>query len=258
MTHGCTSGRLILPDENTAEWETVLQEWLDDYEPHIPTFGELVRLAAEAAWFLRRNTRRYNEAEQRLAEQQSNAFLWTEEQHRLLERFLRYKTAAERVFYRARNAAEQARKARITEEAQMRRLAIQESEAEKKSDEAEEAADEEEEDAEASKASLMLQHGSVTVNEGMTRTYVTISNDQLIEWIDKKRGQGKLPIIIHRDLQFDCDEIPPEYEWVKELMEKARLTFKPGKVMNFEPISDEEFLRIAEQQRLARSDHWLE
>lgn len=252
--HGCTSNRLILPDENTDEWEELLRAWMNDYEPNSSTFTDLVRLGAEAAWFLRRTTRRYNEAEQRLYAIAPDPFVWTDEQQKLLERFLRYKTAMERAFYRARNAVEQARKARLNEEAMLRRLALEETQAAQAEHE-----DEHDTEEGAPKPSLLLQHACVSVDEdGKTKTYLTIPNDHMTEMIKAKREQGKLPIIIHRDLQFDCDAIPAEYEWVKPLMEQARLTFKFGKVMNFDPISDGEFLRLADQQRRTGSEHWIE
>lgn len=259
--HGCTSSRLILPDEDANDWEELLRNWLGDYRPDCPTFADLVRLAAEAAWHLRRNTRRYDEAEQRLLEQAPDPFVWTDEQHKLLERFLRYKTSAERVFYRARNAAEQARKARFSEDLQLKNFAMREATAgiKKANRDAEAVAEEDEgSEEEAPRPTLLLQHGCVTVQDGQTKTYLTIPNDHMLEIMQAKRELGKLPIIIHRDLQFDCDDIPREYEWVKPLMETARLTFKPGKVMNFDPISEEEFLRLVRQQRAAGSAHWVE
>jgi hypothetical protein len=63
-THGCTSTQLLLPHEDPAEWEALQAAWLRDYSPDCDTFRELVLAAATAQWFLRRNDKRLNEAEQ--------------------------------------------------------------------------------------------------------------------------------------------------------------------------------------------------
>ena len=109
-THGCTSTQLLLPHEDPAEWEALKAAWIRDYSPDCDTFRELVLAAATAQWFLRRNDKRLNEAEQFLhTEAHASPLFWLEPQHRLYERILRYRTAAERSFQRARAAVEQYR-----------------------------------------------------------------------------------------------------------------------------------------------------
>src|SRR5438270_12553739 len=121
-THGCTSTQLLLPHEDPAEWEALQTAWLRDYSPDCDTFRELVLAAAIAQWFLRRNDKRLNEAEQFLyAEANPAAHLWYEEQHRLYECILRYRTAAERGFLRARAAVEQYRRSRFLEQKEVTR-----------------------------------------------------------------------------------------------------------------------------------------
>ena len=91
------------------------KEWLADYEPDKPTFRDQVLRAAEGEWLLRRAVRRYDEAEQKLYKEEPDALAWTDEQHKLLERFGRYRTTAQRWFHRERGAAEQLRRARFSE-----------------------------------------------------------------------------------------------------------------------------------------------
>jgi hypothetical protein len=59
----------------------------------------MVEAAAQAQWVQMRNTNRYQELEQKL--QEKSALDWTEEDHKEMERFTRYRTTAER-FIRAR------------------------------------------------------------------------------------------------------------------------------------------------------------
>src|SRR3954470_6849655 len=123
-THGCTSTQLILPNEDPAEWEALQAAWIRDYSPDCDTFRELVLAAATAQWFLRRNDKRLNEAEQFLhTEAHMSPLFWLEPQHRLYERILRYRTAAERSFLRARAAVEQYRRSRFLEQKELPRQA---------------------------------------------------------------------------------------------------------------------------------------
>jgi hypothetical protein len=94
IKHGCTSTRLLLPDENEAEWLALKARWLAEYQPDSPLYQDLVERAAQADWLLRRTAARYDEAEQQLWDTDPPG--WSAEQHQVLERFLRYRTTAER------------------------------------------------------------------------------------------------------------------------------------------------------------------
>ena len=83
---------------------------MDDYRPRGKSVREQVRQAAEAQWVLKRNTNRYHELEESL--QEKKALDWTEEEHKKMERFTRYRTTAERSFGRAANLLEQSVKRR--------------------------------------------------------------------------------------------------------------------------------------------------
>ena len=112
--HGCTAAKtVLLPGEDREEWEQLRQGWLDDYDPGTHTSRSLVLKLAEADWFLLRNLRRYRAVEHELYEEQEDPLQWTEEQHKKLERFLRYRTTAERAFDRALRNLEQVRRTRM-------------------------------------------------------------------------------------------------------------------------------------------------
>jgi len=121
LVHGCCSNRLILPGENQEEFDDLKQGWLDDYDPHTQIARSLVAKAAEAEWLLLRNLHWHHECEQELYAENPNPLSWSEGQHKKLERFLRYRTTAERAFSRALGQLEHLRKSRSQESALRRR-----------------------------------------------------------------------------------------------------------------------------------------
>ena len=102
-THGLCSNTIVLPGESQAEWEALRATWISEYGHPNPVVISLAEQTARAEWFFNRATKRYNEAEQALYLEQPDPVRWTEEQHKLLERFQRYRTTHERAFQRALN-----------------------------------------------------------------------------------------------------------------------------------------------------------
>ncbi len=102
-THGLCSNTIVLPGESQAEWEALRAVWISEYGHPNPVVLGLAEQTARAEWFFNRATKRYNEAEQALYLEQPDPVRWTEEQHKLLERFQRYRTTHERAFQRALN-----------------------------------------------------------------------------------------------------------------------------------------------------------
>ncbi len=115
VTHGLCSNILILPDESEEEFNDLKQGWLDDYHPHTQLSRGLVSKAAVAEWYLLRAIRRYNQTEQAICAETCDPMEWTEEHHRKIERFTRYRTTQERSFSRALSNLEQLRKSRQRE-----------------------------------------------------------------------------------------------------------------------------------------------
>jgi hypothetical protein len=116
VTHGCCSKTVILPDESQEEFDQLLEDWLDDYQPTHHAHRVLVEKAVRELWFMMRNTNRYAAFELSLYPTAPSD--WTPEQHHELERFTRYKTTAERSFQRSFTLLEQLRKRRDRLEAQ--------------------------------------------------------------------------------------------------------------------------------------------
>jgi hypothetical protein len=104
--HGCTSSRLLLPDEDPAQLEEVLEGLREQYRPETTLDLKFVVEAARAIWVLERNNRRYDEFEQTLHAKQADSTKWTEEQWKQLDLRTRYRTTPERSCTRAlRNLA---------------------------------------------------------------------------------------------------------------------------------------------------------
>ena len=111
LKHGVRSKRLILPDEAEDDYRLTREGWFDEFRPETFREERLVDLLVQADWFLRRAQRRMEEAEAAVVgEENTNPAGWTAEQVRTVELMQRYKTTAERAFYRALNACEQTRK----------------------------------------------------------------------------------------------------------------------------------------------------
>jgi hypothetical protein len=126
--HGCTSKRLLLPGEDAAQWEALLEDLIEEYGPETAADRQLVHEAARSVWVLNRNNLRYDEIEQTLYKEQSNSTLWTEEQWRRLELRTRYRTTAERSWMRAVRGLEHVRRNRVAEDVARARRAKLEAE----------------------------------------------------------------------------------------------------------------------------------
>jgi hypothetical protein len=220
-THGCTSTQLILPNEDPVEWEALKTAWLRDYSPDCDTFRELVLAAATAQWFLRRNEKRLNEAEQFFhTEAHASPLFWLEPQHRLYERILRYRTAAERSFLRARAAVEQYRRSRFLEQKELTRRA-------ERSERLplEHAPDND--DGDNSSPSVpppkpvvrtVLQHFRIYSQDGVLVTSRPIPNAEILH----AAGHLGPPVQIRRLFRFEdfpAGVVPPEYEWIRQTPE---------------------------------------
>jgi hypothetical protein len=128
--HGCRSKTLILRHEDPAEYEALHKSWWDEYQPFGHREETLVQLLIDNHWFLKRASKRLEQVEEALPE---NVYEWTEADKKLLSTFQRYKTAAERAYYksfreveaylrecvRAENAAHKADLLRLKIEAQI-------------------------------------------------------------------------------------------------------------------------------------------
>lgn len=112
LQHGCCSKTVIVDGENEEEFNQLKDGWLADYDPQTAPALSLVLEAVKAQWMLLRNQRWYNKILSEICAKQSDPVLWSEDQHKQIERFARYRTAAERQFHRVFNDLEHFHKSR--------------------------------------------------------------------------------------------------------------------------------------------------
>jgi hypothetical protein len=193
---------------------------MDDYKPDSETFAADVERAAQAEWLLKRNLERYNELEQQLSAQ-GGPLLWTEEEHRLMERFLRYKAAAERQFYRARQAVEQRRRNRLYEawgqekrNEQRKKQAREEAEVEAPAEESQEKA------AMPLQWPPLIQHFRIHLVDGQ----MVSTRNPKEEELRRVALRFDPPRKIRRWLSFE-DGVPAEYSWIPEAEHRGEREF---------------------------------
>ena len=116
LTHGGTSEKLIVPGERQEDFDTLLNNLLEEYAPETPDARNLVEDAALARWFLWRRQRAFNSVEAALYAAQADPAAWPPEAFHKLALLDRYKTAAERSLTRVLqnlNGLQRARKQQV-------------------------------------------------------------------------------------------------------------------------------------------------
>lgn len=278
--HGlCSSKALILPDENADEYAEVRRGWCEEYQPEGHAENTLVEEVISAEWGLRRAKRRVMAAEE-AAEQE-----WTEESKHHLELMQRYKTAAERSFFRAWNAVQSLRKDRLRMWEKDKKIDEKfeqlTSEIEKLRKQNEPVAgafditkknpygpfgasgpkgkNAEKTPAQklfqgqlspkkmkAKRAATLEQWVEITVEDGKTVTKLYPSNEELI-----KKGQKMWPApdMVYRRLNF-ANGVPAEYEWTTN----DEVTRERGG-MGIQRMSADTWLEVIEREQAGASGH---
>ena len=105
LKHGLASGTLIIPGEDTADFEALLQNLLDEHQPANTTEGILVHEMAQSYWLMQRALRLQNECFAADGERtgRSVPVLRVQVDEKRLALFLRYHTTHERAFHKALN-----------------------------------------------------------------------------------------------------------------------------------------------------------
>jgi hypothetical protein len=249
MTHGCCSHKAIIRGESQEEFDEVLVDWMDDYRPRCKSDRLLVEAAVLAQWIQMRNTNRYNELEQKF--QEKSALEWTEEEHKEMERCIRYKTTAERSFVRAANTVEQVMKRRRN---RSQERASEGEKAEKKVPEKkvpeervpEVPPTEAVEQRKPKPIHVLDQWVDVVMEDGRAVTTLEPSNEQLME----DRGTMEpVPEQVCRRFHFR-DGIPDEYAWSCET-EEQRIRTKSG----MQQMSLETWLAAIAREEAAGTGH---
>ncbi|MBV8071560.1 MAG: hypothetical protein JO270_16745 [Acidobacteriaceae bacterium] len=202
LKHGLRSETAVLPGENPAEFDALVDGWFSHYKTGDDEIASaLVTELARAHWSLKRAVKRVEEVEGSLP---GDAAHWTDDQQKRFSTFLRYRTAAERSFLRFYKEVEayydkQFKKEQARERAFARMAAIEARflrELERRK---------------IVQDYTLVQHADITVaTDGSCTTTCVPSNERLI---DRAAGMKSQPILVIRYLHFD-NGIPPAYSWL--------------------------------------------
>ena len=245
--HGCRAKKvLILPDETREEYDELRDGWMAEFQPEGHQERRMVEKLILNDWLQLRAERWLLQVEARVAEASTDATEWSAEQHHQVGLMQRYKTTAERAFYRAWNAVQGLRKDFMREQRDIHRLrsenvALQQkaehlegeceraqgrlAEVEKKQPkpEAAKTAAQQMFQGQNSKKKqkrlqVLEQWVEVKVVEGKTVTELTPSNEGLIK---KGKEMDPPPVMVYRRLNF-LHGVPIEYDWVIPTPEMRR------------------------------------
>jgi len=104
MSHGLTSGKVVLPGEDASQFEFLRRSLLKEHRPNTPTEKILVEEMAQAHWRLDRVRRR-----------QDQAFESETLDEKLLALLLRYATTYERTFHKSLQALRKLQRERLAQ-----------------------------------------------------------------------------------------------------------------------------------------------
>jgi hypothetical protein len=124
MKHGNRSVQcLILPDETMEEYTALRGGWLNEFQPESFAEKSLVDELIQAHWLFKRAQRRLLETEFAIAGPDNvHPVDWPEEDEHKIELMQRYKTSAERSFYRALHTVRQWGKDKVSNELKVQKM----------------------------------------------------------------------------------------------------------------------------------------
>lgn len=235
LTHGCRSEQLLLPSEDPAELAFLFDYWFDSYNPEDAHAESLVDEAAKNHWLLKRAEKWLHQVQSRLPE---DAWLWTDKDHKALTNALRYKTTAERSFFRWYKVLEshhrhELRRHEVADRARARDAALQIKWLNRL----------EQETAEKLK---LKQYAQIFGDDEVCATSIVPSNDQL------KATAAALPEppeVVTRLLYF-TNGVPAAYDWLNPTPAQQRF-----ETVGFQTMLYSDWLQHIEAERLAATGH---
>ncbi len=255
LSHGCRSRVLILPCESENEFNRIHDGWYDEFRPESFYETELVDILIENHWFRDRAVRCLNEAEA-AAEDARAANEFTNDHEHQVSLKLRYKTTAERAFYKSLNFLRQMRKdlmiihkenRRINDDNDRLRAELErrgpEQPANTLPNQPQSLADfqKQKKSAKADKLQIMDQWIDIEIIDGNTVVSYYPSNEELWE---EGQKMNPPPTIVYRRFNF-VDHVPAEFAWTtsdQQAMEFGGL--------GIQRMSVHTWLRIIEDEKL--------
>ncbi len=220
-THGMRAKHVrVLADESPDEYQRHHAGWLEQFAPQNFLEEQLVEQVIWNSWLMKRATRRAMDTEGAVAggEGQCEAADWSEAQEHKLQLMQRYKTAAERAFYKSLEVLRKVRKDHLNFELTILKLTKENEEFRGREKAREEARERQPEASSAKpkkkeKLAVLEQWADISTNEaGRTVTKLVPSNDELQKEASKMKRE---PDLVYRRLFF-AGPVPAEYRWTTE------------------------------------------
>ncbi len=216
-THGMRAKHVrVLADESPEEYQRHHAGWLDQLDPQNFLEEELAEQVILNSWLMKRATRRAMENEGAVAgdADTQHAADWSAAQEHKLQLMQRYKTSAERAFYKSLEVYRRNRKDYVKNELLLAKQAA-ELELYRTREKAREEARERGPQASVKpkkkeKLAVLEQWADISTNEaGRTVTELVPSNDELQKEASKMKRE---PDLVYRRLFF-AGPVPAEYRW---------------------------------------------
>ena len=274
--HGCRSQSKILPGESAEEYERLWQKWLTEYIPQTDFDLDLIEMAVNCEWRLRRAEKALDDVERQALKGSGDGAKWSDKNLKRLQLMQRYRTTAENSFNKAWRAIEFQRERR---EMQKRVLSREINETVKDMEQPQ-VAEAKKLIAEAlfarsgkpkskpagqpktaaqqlfqgqnhaknkKKIVRLEQWVEVRVVDGKTVTTLYPSNKKLIE-----EGKAMLPPpeYVYRRINFP-DGIPAEYEWAGVMSDEHRERGGCG----LQRMTVDTWLEVIEREKLRKDGH---
>jgi hypothetical protein len=182
--------KLILPGETQSDFDQLSAGWRADYASTTQAARALLEEVIINQWLMLRAKRRYTMFDASLAG--TDPAGWTEEQHKQLERMTRYRTSAERTFYRSFKALESLQKVSAPQAPAPRNTATSPPPTKKKD-----------------KRNALHQWVEVETVDQETVTTLSPSNEELLKQASERKPT---PDYVLRHIHFP-GQVPGDYAW---------------------------------------------
>jgi hypothetical protein len=242
LTHGCCARKLVLYEDEEAEFQAVTEAWRAEYPPNSALEERLLSEVIDKAWQERRCELRFFEVD--VLQGVKRPDTWTNDDTHKLSLHIRYKTTAERSFQRKLNqlrTIRQDRLDRIEREIVQQKLRKEQAAQEKAALDAVEKPPKEPDYS-------VQQQVVVNVQDGIVTSNVYPANDHIEHVLTKHPAFTK----VDRFYIFP-DGIPPEYAWAVHDSPEDPLPFR----IAGQTLSTQQFLIHIQHEAEFGNGHWL-
>jgi Fe2+ or Zn2+ uptake regulation protein len=253
--HGLRSAEIrLLPWEKQSDYDAVVAGWNEHWQPEDFQEDKLVKALIYNDWMHRRAERWLAEAEASIAEEIENPLDWTAEQERKLQLLQRYKTSAERAFYRAWSVLEGLRKDTVRRDLTLTKqqglIASLRQENERLKGQKPEA--------KAQAQTAKKKQNKITTLEQWVEIEVAPSGETITkcfppheEMVKKYQKTSPAPDLVYRRLNF-INGVPAEYYWTTS---DERIRESGG--MGIQRLRPEDWLKVMEEEKALGTGHLL-